>query len=144
MKAHLSIDQTTQRKVDALSAEAVSAVINGTEWLTAFAVGRRHEPEVTDPLAVVNQWEREARIFGVELAGHTLYPAYLFDETGNPIPECAEILVIFAGYRPFRIASWFESTCSVLHGKRPREVLASNSPTVVAAAKDHVVGAVHG
>jgi hypothetical protein len=49
-----------------------------------------------------------------------------------------------AGYQPFRIASWFESTNSMLRGKRPREVLASDPAVVVAAAKDHIVGAVHG
>jgi hypothetical protein len=144
MKAHHSNDRNTDRTVDALTAEAVSAVINGTEWLTAYAVARRHNPEATDPPAVTSIWKKEARIFSIEVAGHTLFPAYLFDETGNPIPEVAEILGVFAGYRPFRIASWFESTSSMLHGKRPREVLASDSAAVVVAARDHAAGAVHG
>ncbi|MGF6634884.1 hypothetical protein [Paraburkholderia sp. MM6662-R1] len=143
MNSHRSIDQTGKRTVDPLS-EAVAAVMNGTEWVTAQTVGQWHDPEAANPLEVTNRWKQEARIFAIELAGQTLYPAYLFDETGNPIPEVAEILRVFASYGPFRIASWFESTSSMLHGKRPREVLASDSPAVLAAAKDHVVGPVHG
>ncbi|WP_322032854.1 hypothetical protein [Paraburkholderia sp. J76] len=142
-KVHRSIGRTGNITIDP-SSEAVAAVINGTEWLTAETVGRRHDPEATDLLAVTNQWQKESRIFAVELAGQPLYPAYLFDETGNPIPEVAEILGVFAGYSPFRIAAWFESTCGMLHGKRPREVLTSDAKAAVAAAKDHVVGPVHG
>lgn len=143
MKVHRRIGRTGKTTIDP-SSKAVAAVINGTEWLTARTVGKRLDPEATDSLAVTNQWKKESRIFAIELAGQPLYPAYLFDETGNPIHEVAEILGVFAGYSPFRIAAWFESTCGMLHGKRPREVLTSNAQAVVAAAKDHVMGPVHG
>lgn len=143
MKANLRNDQTGRRADEAFAA-AFAAVINGTEWLTAHAVGRQYDPEAIDPLAVTNRWRTETRIFAIELASHTLYPAYLFDETGSPIPDVTEILGVFTGFRPFRIASWFESTSSMLHGRRPREVLAMDSQAVVAAAKDHAAGAVHG
>ena len=143
MKVHRSIGPGGKTTIDP-SSEAVAAIINGTEWLTAQTVGKRHDPNTTDPLVVTNQWKKESRIFAVELAGQTLYAAYLFDETGNPIPEVAEILGIFAGYRPLRIAAWFESNCGMLRGQRPREALTSDSRAVVAAAKDHVVGPVHG
>ncbi|QBQ95919.1 hypothetical protein [Paraburkholderia pallida] len=143
MTSHRSIDQTGEHTVDPLSA-AIAAVMNGTEWVTAQTVGKRHAPEAANPFEVASRWTQDARIFAIELAGQTSYPAYLFDDTGHPIPEVAEILRVFAGYHPFRIASWFESTCSMLHGRRPREVLASDAAAVVAAAKDHVVGPVHG
>ena len=143
MKAYRRIGRAGKTTINP-SSEAVAAIINGTEWLTAQAVGKRHDPDATDPQAVTNQWKKEARIFAVELAGQPLYPAYLFDETGTPIPEVAEILGVFAGYSPLRIASWFESTSGMLHGKRPREAMTSDSRAVVAAAKDHVVGPVHG
>lgn len=143
MKAQRSIGRTGKTTIDP-SQEAIAAVINGTQWLTAQAVGKRHDPEATDPLAVANLWEKESRIFSVELAGQPLFPAYLFDETGNPIPEVAQILGVFAGYSPFRIAALFESTCGMLHGRRPREALTLDARAVVAAAKDHVVGPAHG
>jgi hypothetical protein len=127
-----------------LEAKAVQAVLNGTTWLTAQRVGERQNPDATNQHAVTSRWKREGKIFSIERAGQTLYPKYAFDELGNPIPEVAQILEIFKGYRPFRIASWFESTNSMLRGKRPREVLATNPQAVIEAAKDHVVGAVHG
>lgn len=127
-----------------MEARSIEAVLNGTEWLTAQTVGKRQNPEATNPHAATSRWKKEGKVFAIERAGQTLYPKYAFDELGNPIPEVAEILRVFKGYRPFRIASWFESTNSMLHGKRPREVLASDPSVVVEAAKDHVVGAVHG
>ena len=143
MKKHRNCDRACRTTIDP-SSQAIAAVITGTEWLTAQTVGKRHDPDAIDLLAVTNRWSTEARIFAVDLADQTVYPAYLFDQAGSPIPEVAEILVVFAGYRPFRIAAWFESTSSMLQGKRPREVLALNAPAVVTAARDHVVGAVHG
>ncbi|MGF6636520.1 hypothetical protein [Paraburkholderia sp. MM6662-R1] len=124
--------------------QAVDAVLNNTKWLTAEIVGKRQNPDASNMHNAAHRWKKAGKIFSIERAGQTLYPLYAFDELGNPIPEVAEILKIFKGYRPFRIASWFESTNTMLHGKRPREVLGSDPAAVVEAAKDHVVGAVHG
>ncbi|MCX5538084.1 hypothetical protein M3A49_00975 [Paraburkholderia sp. CNPSo 3076] len=110
--------------------KAVEAVLNGTHWLTS------------PPL--VQSWQTEGRVFAIERAGQNLYPRYIFDELGNPIAEVAEVLKVFEGHKPFRIASWFESANSLLRGRRPREVPATNAAAVVDAAKDHVVGPVHG
>lgn len=127
-----------------MEAESVAALINGATWLTGRAVGNKHNPDAALPRAVAIRWKQERRIFSVELAGQTLYPGYIFDERGNPIPEVAEILRLFIDYSPLRIASWFESTSSMLHGKRPRERLATDPAAVVEAARDHVEGSVHG
>jgi hypothetical protein len=75
MKAHRTIDRNNERTIDVLTARAASAVINGTEWLTAHAVVRQHKPEANDPLAVTNMWKEETKIFSFVLAGQTLYPA---------------------------------------------------------------------
>jgi hypothetical protein len=128
----------------ALEAKAVQAVLNGTEWMTALEVGLQQNPDATNPHAVTSRWKKEGKVFSIERVGQALYPKYIFDQLGNPIPEVAKVLKIFDGYRPFRIASWFESTNSLLHRKRPREVLALDPAAVVEAARDHVVGAVHG
>ncbi|MBC8736381.1 hypothetical protein F6X40_05955 [Paraburkholderia sp. UCT31] len=124
--------------------QAVDAVLNNTKWLTTEMVGKRQNPDASNMHNAAHRWKKAGKIFSIERAGQTLYPLYAFDELGNPIPEVAEILKIFKGYRPFRIASWFESTNTMLHGKRPREVLGSDPAAVVEAAKDHVVGAAHG
>ncbi|WP_321935386.1 hypothetical protein [Paraburkholderia sp. J8-2] len=127
-----------------MEAKAVQAVLSGTDWETAAIVGTRANPRAANANAVASRWKKEGKVFSIERAGLTLYPRYIFDELGNPIPEVAQVLSIFAGYRPFRIASWFESRNSMLDGERPRVALASNPSKVVEAARDHVVGAVHG
>jgi hypothetical protein len=127
-----------------LERKAIEAVLSGTEWLTAQEVGQRQNPDATNQHAVASRWKREGKVFFIEHKGVTLYPKYIFDEFGNPVPEVAEVLKIFEGYRPFRIASWFESTSSMLHGRRPREVRATDPQAVVDAARNHVIGPVHG
>ncbi|HEV7834562.1 MAG TPA: hypothetical protein VGP09_14435 [Caballeronia sp.] len=141
-------DATPVRRLSPVRADlerkAIEAVLSGTEWLTAQEVGQRQNPEATNQHAVASRWKKEGKVFFIEHKGVTLYPKYIFDEFGNPVSEMAEVLKIFEGYRPFRIASWFESTSSMLRGKRPREVLATDPKAVVEAARDHVVGPVHG
>jgi hypothetical protein len=132
------------RVVPEMEAKAVAAVLDGTTWLTTQTVGKQQNPDATNLHAVTSRWKKEGKVFSIERAGQNLYPRYIFDDLGNPIPQVAEILKIFQGYTPFRIASWFESTNSMLHGKRPREVLATHPSAVVEAARDHAVGAVHG
>lgn len=127
-----------------MEAKAVAAVLDGTPWLTAQTVGKQQNPDATNLHAVTSRWKKEGKVFSIERAGQTLYPRYIFDEFGNPIHEVAEVLKVFHGYTPFRIASWFESTNSMLRGKRPREVLATAPSAVCEAARDHAVGAVHG
>lgn len=128
----------------ALEAAAIKAVLDGAEWLTAHEVGIRQNAQAANPHAVASRWQKEGKIFSIDRAGQTLYPKYLFDEFGKPLPVVAQVLECFAGYRPFRVASWFESTNGMLHGRRPREMLATAPDSVVVAARDHVVGALHG
>jgi hypothetical protein len=137
------VRQLTSSRAE-MEAKAVAAVFDGTTWLTALGVGRQHNPEAAFPRAVAIRWQQEGKIFSIDLARETLYPAYIFDELGNPIPEVAEILQLFSDYTPLRIASWFESTNGMLDGKRPRERLATDPSAVVEAARDHAAGPVHG
>ncbi|WP_176380135.1 hypothetical protein [Paraburkholderia youngii] len=127
-----------------MEAKSVAAILDGTTWLTDLAIGKRYNPDAAIPRAVAIRWQQEGKIFSVELAGQALYPGYIFDELGIPIPAVAEILKIFCDYRPFRIASWFESTNGMLHGKRPRERLTTDPAAVVEAARNHVEGSIHG
>lgn len=127
-----------------LEARAINAVLNGTEWLTASQVGLRHRSDAVNPHASVSRWQKEGKIFSILHSGQRLYPKYIFDELGNPLPAVREVLNVLDGYLPFRIASWFESTNAMLAGKRPREVIGIDPQAVIAAATDHVVGAVHG
>ncbi|WP_321899955.1 hypothetical protein [Paraburkholderia heleia] len=81
-----------------LEAQALEAVLNGTQWLMAPTSGEQQEPDATDMHVAASRWKDEGRVFAIDRAGQSLYPLYLFDESGMPIPEVEEILRIFEGY----------------------------------------------
>lgn len=148
--------QATQALIDAtpiqgldpvkekLRRRGVEAVLSGTEWLKTKEVGERAAPHAGNKHSQVSRWQQAGKIFAIERAGVKYYPNYIFDSLGNPIPEVQELLTVFKDYTPFRIASWFESTSSILNAKRPREVIGTDPQAVVAAAKVHAQGALHG
>jgi hypothetical protein len=51
---------------------------------------------------------------------------------------------VFFDYPSLRLAAWFESTNSMLGGRRPREVIGDDPKLVIEAARDHLIGPVHG
>ncbi len=146
--AQTLIDATPVRQIsDArlrLEQRAVEAVLQGTPWLTAQQVGLRHNPDAANPHAAASRWQQAGRLFAIERAGKRLYPGYAFDEFGQPLPALPAVLQILAGLTPFRLAAWFESTHSMLGGRRPRECLATEPAAVIAAAREQVAGPVHG
>jgi hypothetical protein len=83
-------------------------------------------------------------VFSIEYAGQSLFPKYIFDAAGYPIPAVTEVLEIFADYHPLRLAAWFESLNSMLGGRCPRELIDDDPDLVIEAARDHLIGPVHG
>ncbi|MCV2350807.1 hypothetical protein [Paucibacter sp. Y2R2-4] len=110
-----------------LEQRTVAAVLSGTTW-------RRVED------AGANRWLNEMHVFAIEQEGQRRLPAYVFDPHGEPYAALAEVIGILAGYRPFQLASWFESISATIGGRRPREILASNPEVVIAAAQSHAAG----
>lgn len=128
----------------ALEQRAIAAIFAGTEWLTAEQVGRLRDPTAKNPHGTANRWRTEAKIFALTKGGALYHPRYAFDELLDPHPAVAKVLAVLAGYSPYRLASWFESTNGHLGGARPRERLSPDPAAVVAAAAEHARGAVHG
>ena len=123
---------------------AVRMVLDGTAWSTAREVGERADLNAKNKHALASRLVKERRVFTLERGGVNEFPDYQFDAQGNPVLVMRDVLKIFAGYSPFRIASWFESTSSALGGRRPREMLADHPDQVVAAAKRDAKGPQHG
>jgi hypothetical protein len=128
----------------ALEQRAIAAIFAGTEWLTADQVGRLRDPDAKNPHGTANRWRSEGKVFALTKGGVLYYPRYAFDEVLDPYPAVAEVLSALAGYSPYRVASWFESTNSHLGGARPRERLARDPLAVIATALEHVAGPAHG
>jgi hypothetical protein len=127
-----------------LQQRAVQQVLNGTTWLSSKEVGEQADPAAKNKHALASRLLAQRRVFAINRRGQYEFPRYQFDPLGQPVDAVAEVLAVFDGYTPFRIASWFESASSALGGRRPREVLADDPKAVVEAARDHVRGAVHG
>lgn len=128
----------------ALEQRAIKAVFAGTEWLTAEQIGRLRDPDAKNPHGTANRWRAEGRVFALTKAGVLYHPRYAFDELLDPHPVVAQVLATLAGYSPYRVASWFESSNGHLGGARPRERLLVDAPGVLAAAARQVRPPEHG
>ena len=139
---------TPLRPVDmkrtALMQRGVEALFSGSEWLTADQIGRLRDAAARNPHAAANRWRADGRIFAITKGGVLYYPRYALDEAFEPLPVVAQVLRVLSSFSPYRLAGWFESTNSVLGGRRPREILATQPAAVMGAASDQVLGAVHG
>lgn len=124
--------------------ELEQILLHTTEWLTTREVERGAHGDATVTDTVVSAWVTARKVFSIEYAGQSLFPKYIFDATGQPIPAAAEVLGVFFDYPPLRLAAWFESTNSMLGGRRPREVISDDPKLVIEAARDHLIGPVHG
>lgn len=142
------VDEALIKRTDPLELElkrrAIERIMSGTAWLTAKEVGVRIAGDIKNPHSTPNRLLSANRIFAIERRGTREFPAYQFDELGMPIPAVRQILEVFDGLSALQIASWFESTSSMLGGKRPRELLAAKPDAVIQAAKAHMEGPVHG
>lgn len=129
----------------------VELVRKGTKWLDRASINadsrdviKAEAADLRSPFARASRWAKEGRIFGIKLDGSIQFPAYAFDQNGQPVPTLYEVLQILTEISPFAIAAWFESPSSMLGGKRPRELLASDGEAVIAAARALREGPSHG
>lgn len=125
-------------------AMAFDLVKRGTDWLTGEEVGRRSGVATSNPYAKASRWLKDKKVFAIELDGVKKFPAYAFEPSGAPVPALREVLQVLDGMSPFAIAAWFESTSSMLGGRRPRELLALDARAVLAAAQALREGPTHG
>jgi hypothetical protein len=98
---------------EAVWGEVLGPLLDAEQVRTLLKVDRRE---------AINDLVKEGRILALEgSGGRTLYPAFLFDSSGCPYPEVAEIIAIFSGVveTPYTIASWFASPQDLLEGETP-------------------------
>ena len=127
-----------------LEKRAIEQVLQGAEWSTAVEIGARRAPGAANSHGTISRWRDAGAVFGIDHGGRKIYPAYVFDASLQPLPAVRKVLEVLKGCEPFRIAAWFESTNAFLGGRRPREVIGTDPDAVVAAAREHAMGPVHG
>jgi hypothetical protein len=111
--------------------------------LTAAQVGRNAHSRSTNPSEPASRWKREGRIFAVTRGKTDLFPAFQFDENGQPRPIIREILGILPPeMSPWQRAFWFVSANGWLDGAYPVERLEERDAVLDAARQlaDPAVG----
>ncbi len=121
-----------------LEAQAVRAIRQGTEWLTAAEIGDLADLGPANPIATVSRWKQQGRIFALRHGGKDYYPRYALGTDFRPLPAIKGILAVLADYDPELLAAWFDSTSRFLGGKRPREIVANEPAKALAAARNMI------
>lgn len=121
-----------------LEARAWRQIFESNEWLKAVEVGELAHLGTGNPVATVNRWKKERKVFAIARDGRDYFPRYALGPDFRPLPAMADVLKILPWQSGERLAAWFESTSSFLGGKRPREVVAGNPAWVAQAAQNAV------
>jgi hypothetical protein len=130
-----------------MTANAQTKVLESGDWITAPQIAKIAGFSPRNLSAQPSKWKKRGQIFAIHHRGVDYFPGYALDAAKGyrPIKELAKILAVFHGRKSdWGVAYWFASLNSFLGGKRPQDLLASHPDRVVAAAKDELVGPVHG
>lgn len=129
------------RRLDKLNEQ----ILQDSVWLSARELSDKANFKNDNPSAGPNRWKASGAIFAVPVNGKDNYPRYLLDEGYRPLPAVKKILSIFGDSKtPWGLAIWFGSGNSWLDGQKPKDVLATMSERVIAAAKEECEGGLHG
>lgn len=91
--------------------------------------------------ALPGRWLGEGRIFGLKHAGERRFPAFQFDNEGQPLPTVRRVLDALGGsLRGWEIALWFTTPNGYLEGSRPVDLVRRAPDDVVAAAAYEAAG----
>ena len=113
---HRLIDALTSgavpREVDLrqakMQANAIQAILQGTEWLTAAQIEKLGGFSQSNPAAPANRWKNERKVFAVVHDGQDRFPRYTPDEIYRPLPIVKLILATLVSISAWRVAAWFE------------------------------------
>ena len=118
------------------NAEAREELISELGLLSSADIAARAGSKAKNKAALANRWRQEGRIFSVPHQGGTYYPAFQFDEEGQPY-KAVEGVVKSVGMKltDWGLALWFTGRYGSLGDRRPVDLLATEPDRVVEAAK---------
>jgi poly(hydroxyalkanoate) granule associated protein phasin len=123
------------------NAEAREELISEFGLLSSSDIASRAGSKAKNKAALANRWKQEGRIFSVPHHGTASYPAFQFDDEGQPLPVIASILSsIGRQSRGWELALWFIAANGWLGSRRPVDLLRSEPETVVRAAEREAEG----
>ena len=127
--------------------DAKSTILGSGDFLPAGEIAKLAGYSAKNPSAQPNKWKKDGAIFAIQHKGTDYFPIYALnpDENYRPYKVLADALRIFGETKSeWGIAYWFAGLNSFLDDRRPQDLLASDSESVIAAARDEVEGLQHG
>jgi hypothetical protein len=91
----------------------------------------------SNPRATASRWSSSGRIFGVPVGAQVLYPAFQFDDFGQPRTAVAQVLEVLKGLNlsVWATALWWGTAHEILDWRTPAEVLPGVPSAVLTAAQ---------
>jgi hypothetical protein len=120
-------------------AEAKTDVLRSGSFVTAPKIAELAGYSTKNPSAQPHKWKKDGAVFAIHHKGTDYYPLYALnaDDNFRPYKALAEVIKIFADRKTgWGLAYWFEAVNSFLDDRKPKDVLATDPKSVIAAARD--------
>jgi hypothetical protein len=127
--------------------QTLDTIISSSDWLTVHDLAALAGAEQLEFGQQLARWEAEGRFFSFSHKGIQLFPSYALDPAClyEPVERLSEIIAVLATKKDgWSMACWFGYTNSYLGGKAPKTFLNSEPDKVLDAARDAVIGMLHG
>ena len=130
-----------------MRAQAKTEILQSQDWVTSNEIAMLANFSNINPSSQPNKWKHAGKIFALRHEGVDYFPLYGLDPEQGFRPYSALERVIYV-LDPMKdgwgMAFWFASPNIFLGGKRPKDALSDNPSGVLLAAKEEVLGIVHG
>jgi hypothetical protein len=122
-----------------MAAEAKAEVLRSGSFVTAPKIAELAGYSTKNPSAQPHKWKKDGAIFAIHHKGTDYYPLYALnpDDNYRPYKALAGIVKIFGDRKTgWGLAYWFEGVNSFLDDRKPKDLLATDPKSVIAAARD--------
>jgi hypothetical protein len=130
--------------IDAESAEEVlgkdtlawrQQFVSQTVCWTADQVASESTSVAKNRSAIASRWQKEKKIFSIRFEGKTLYPKFQFQD-GSPVKAVSDVLEVLPEYMTgWDVAFFFTSPNSSLGGRKPLELLRTDTKRLISLAQ---------
>lgn len=123
------------------NAEAREKLIRDFGVLSSADIASLAGSRAKNKASLAHRWKQEGRIFSVPYRGSVYFPAYQFDEKGQPLSVIGQVLATLGHQsREWELALWFTSANGWVDGRRPVDLLRSEPEEVAQAAEREAEG----
>ncbi len=120
-------------------AEAKTEVLRSGSFVTTAKIAELAGYSAKNPSAQPHKWKKDGSIFAIHHKGTDYYPLYALnaDDNYRPYKALAEIIKVLGEKKSgWALAYWFEGVNSFLDDRKPKDLLATDPKSVIAAACD--------